>query len=133
VVHTRPSDTLLFFYPKPRSVKWTVSCGNGSQSLRLRLQDAEREIHITKAPPYIVIDLKRFRHDGRQADMMQRMMGGRKLNTLIDFPLDGLDMAEFMATESAMPVPAACPPYGSPDFGRTVNWMHLLSLVAAAV
>ena len=67
-------------------------------------QDAERQLHITNAPRYICVDLKRFRHDGQNADMMQRMMGGMKINTLIDFPLDGLDFSEFVADECDAPV-----------------------------
>ena len=48
---------------------------------------------------YICVDLKRFRHDGQNADMMQRMMGGKKIDTLIDFPLDALDFSEVCAAK----------------------------------
>ena len=39
--------------------------------------DCDREELVAKAPKYCVIALKRFSHDGVNADRLQRMMGGK--------------------------------------------------------
>jgi len=50
---------------------------------------ARKKLTMTRAPPYLVIGLKRFKTNPRTGDQ-------RKLHTAVRFPLDGLDMEEFM-------------------------------------
>jgi len=61
---------------------------------------ATKQLDIFKAPPIIVINLKRF----KQAKQSHRYMGmfsgggaGQKIDQLVDFPLDGLDMSKHIA------------------------------------
>jgi ubiquitin C-terminal hydrolase len=68
-------------------------------------QDSVREQRIAIAPKFLVVTLKRFGHDGHAADMMQRMFGGHKIGLPIELPLDGFDLAEFMAQGSEEPRP----------------------------
>ena len=49
--------------------------------------------------------LKRFGHDGHNATGLQRMMGGRKINIPVEFPLTGLDITAYMATAADKPRP----------------------------
>ena len=48
-------------------------------------------MEIYSAPDYLVIHLKRFSHT-------RGMFGGRKINSLINFPIDGLDMTNYLLT-----------------------------------
>lgn len=83
-------------------------------------REATKQITFTRLPQYLVVHLKRFRNDdyGRAA---------RKLHTVIDFPLRGLDMspytlpppdaaeqqriASLAAPQEKAPDPAMTPPY----------------------
>eukprot|EP01043_Picozoa_sp_COSAG02_P082855 COSAG02_NODE_20991_length_807_cov_0.837571_3_plen_77_part_00 len=60
-------DCLRLYFAKTRLVGddqvFCARCGSR--------QDCDRTLHITHAPRYICIDLKRFRHDGHNADSMQ--------------------------------------------------------------
>jgi len=55
-------------------------------------RDATKRITLTKAPPYLVVHFKRFRMDGSGS--------AQKISTVVDFPLQGLDLAPYM-----MPAP----------------------------
>ena len=63
-------------------------------------QDSVREHRVAIAPKILTLTFKRFSHDGHNADMMQRLFGGRKIDFPIVFPIDGFDMSEFMAVGS---------------------------------
>lgn len=46
-------------------------------------------MEVYRAPDYLIIHLKRFSHTRNS------MFGTRKLNDLIDFPVDNLDMTNY--------------------------------------
>ncbi len=48
---------------------------------------ATKRMEIFNAPDYLVIHLKRFSHT-------RGLFGGRKVNELISFPVDGLDLSK---------------------------------------
>lgn len=50
---------------------------------------AWKKLTMTRAPPYLVVGLKRFKTHPRTGDQ-------RKIHTAVRFPLNGLDMEEFM-------------------------------------
>ncbi|EME49118.1 hypothetical protein DOTSEDRAFT_67997 [Dothistroma septosporum NZE10] len=50
---------------------------------------AWKKLTMTRAPPFLVVGLKRFKTNPRTSDQ-------RKIHTAVRFPLDGLDMEEFM-------------------------------------
>lgn len=52
--------------------------------------NASKKMEIYKAPEYLIIHLKRFSHTRNS------MFGSRKLNDFIDFPVDGLDMTQYI-------------------------------------
>lgn len=52
--------------------------------------EASKKLSISKLPRILILHFKRFEVDGRWRD---------KLNTLIKFPMDGLDMAPFLSHE----------------------------------
>jgi len=63
-------------------------------------QDSVRQQRVAIAPKILAFTFKRFSHDGHNADMMQRLFGGRKIDVPIVFPIDGFDLSEFMAVGS---------------------------------
>lgn len=50
---------------------------------------ATKKMEIYNAPDYLIVHLKRFSHS-------RGMWGGRKVNDLITFPLDNLDMSTYI-------------------------------------
>lgn len=50
-------------------------------------RDAIKKMQIWKLPPILLVHLKRFKYDGRWRE---------KLQTLVDFPLDNLDLAQYV-------------------------------------
>ncbi|RXN16444.1 ubiquitin carboxyl-terminal hydrolase 8 [Labeo rohita] len=50
-------------------------------------RDAIKKMQIWKVPPILLVHLKRFKYDGRWRE---------KLQTLVDFPLDNLDMSQYV-------------------------------------
>jgi ubiquitin C-terminal hydrolase len=57
-------------------------------------------LEVWRLPPFLIIQLKRFQHT-----QFSRM----KLNDFVDFPLENLDLAPFLAkSKSAPPVPSQC-------------------------
>jgi ubiquitin C-terminal hydrolase len=71
---------------------------------------ATKQLEIYKAPPIIVINLKRFKQS-KQSNRYMGMFGGgggQKLDQHVDFPLDGLDLSKYVlgsGTKSTEPVP----------------------------
>jgi len=59
---------------------------------------ATKKLEIYRAPPIFVINLKRFKHDGRsQRYGMMGMFGGnlgQKIDADVEFPLEGLDLSK---------------------------------------
>lgn len=57
-------------------------------------------MEIYKAPPVIIISLKRFK-TGKSKYAAYGIMGGGggKLSTHVDFPLEGLDMSRYITSE----------------------------------
>ena len=66
--------------------KWY--CGKCKQHV-----NATKKMEIYSAPDYLVIHLKRFSHT-------RGIFGGRKLNSLIQFPIEGLDMTNYLLSHS---------------------------------
>jgi ubiquitin C-terminal hydrolase len=54
---------------------------------------ATKKMEIYNAPDYLIVHLKRFSHS-------RGMWGGRKVNDLITFPLDNLDMSTYILKNS---------------------------------
>ncbi|XP_016141260.1 ubiquitin carboxyl-terminal hydrolase 8-like [Sinocyclocheilus grahami] len=50
-------------------------------------RDAIKKMQIWKVPPILLVHLKRFKYDGRWRE---------KLQTLVDFPLDNLDLSQYV-------------------------------------
>jgi ubiquitin carboxyl-terminal hydrolase 8 len=85
-------------------------------------REATKQITFTRLPQYLVIHLKRFRNDdyGRVA---------RKVHTVIDFPLRGLDMSPYTlpppdAAEQQRIAQAAAPPELVPDPAMTPPYTY---------
>jgi len=85
-------------------------------------REATKQITFTRLPQYLVIHLKRFRNDdyGRVA---------RKVHTVIDFPLRGLDMSPYTlpppdATEQQRIAQAAAPTEMVPDPAMTPPYVY---------
>ena len=61
---------------------------------------ATKTMELYRAPPILIITLKRFKAGGggNRYGMMSMGggFGGQKLETVVDFPLKGLDMREFV-------------------------------------
>ena len=55
---------------------------------------ATKSLEIYKTPPVLIISLKRFKAGKQKFSMYGG--GGGKLSTLVNFPLDGLDMAPYI-------------------------------------
>ena len=53
---------------------------------------AQKKMEVYKAPDHLIIHLKRFSHS-------RGMWGGRKLNDLINFPVNGLDMSPYIKNQ----------------------------------
>jgi len=66
----------------------------GSDDVTLRR--FTKRLSLWRLPPVVVVQLKRFQHDRHSH---------RKLNNLVSFPVDGLDVGPFLAAEPA-PQPA---------------------------
>ena len=62
-----------------------VDCNICNQKVR-----AIKSIELFRAPRVLVIKLQRFEYD---------LNGGYKLETLVDFPLNGLDMSGFVCSK----------------------------------
>ena len=52
--------------------------------------NAHKKMEVYKAPEYLIIHLKRFSHNRNS------MFGSRKLNDYIEFPVEGLDMTNYI-------------------------------------
>ena len=50
---------------------------------------ATKKMEIYSSPDYLIIHLKRFAHT-------RGMFGGRKINKLITFPVEGLDLSKYL-------------------------------------
>jgi ubiquitin carboxyl-terminal hydrolase 4/11/15 len=63
---------------------------------------AVKSLQIYKAPLVLVINLKRFKHGRRQAYSYGYGMGGGngKLSTLVEFPIEGLDLKPYILDKS---------------------------------
>lgn len=57
---------------------------------------ATKVLEIFRVPRILIISLKRF----KQAKSKYSWGGGKKIDTLVDFPLEGLDMSPFVLSES---------------------------------
>lgn len=55
---------------------------------------AEKTMELYRAPPNLIITLKRFKTGGQSRYGFS--IGGEKLNTLVHFPLEGLDMRDYV-------------------------------------
>jgi ubiquitin carboxyl-terminal hydrolase 8 len=55
-----------------------------------KTREATKRITLTKAPPYLVVHFKRFHADSSG--------NAHKVSTVVDFPLQGLDLAPYMLT-----------------------------------
>ncbi len=55
---------------------------------------ATKKLQIYKAPLVLVVNLKRFKHGKRMVSYGYGGMssGGGKLQTLVEFPIEGLDL-----------------------------------------
>ena len=51
---------------------------------------ASKKMEVYKAPEFLIVHLKRFSHN------RNTMFGTRKLGDLIDFPVEGLDMSNYI-------------------------------------
>jgi ubiquitin carboxyl-terminal hydrolase 8 len=85
-------------------------------------REATKQITFTRLPQYLVIHLKRFRNDdyGRVA---------RKVHTVIDFPLRGLDMSPYTlpppdAAEQQRIAQAAAPTEMAADPAMTPPYVY---------
>jgi ubiquitin carboxyl-terminal hydrolase 4/11/15 len=58
-------------------------------------QNALKKMEIFKCPEYLIIHLKRFSHQ------RQSFFSSRKINELIDFPVEGLNLSNFLINPSA--------------------------------
>jgi ubiquitin C-terminal hydrolase len=63
------------------------------------MQDAHRQLFLTRAPELLMITLKRFEYTRH---------GPRKLNRSVQFPLTGLDLTRFIRRKSRKGVPSPC-------------------------
>lgn len=61
---------------------------------------ATKQMDLYKAPPILVINLKRFKQSGGQSSRFFGMYGGggygQKIDAHVDFPLEGLDLTDFI-------------------------------------
>lgn len=57
---------------------------------------ATKTLQIFKAPLVLVINLKRFKAGKSKLAMYGLGSGGGKLSTLVDFPIDNLDMSPYI-------------------------------------
>jgi ubiquitin carboxyl-terminal hydrolase 4/11/15 len=53
-------------------------------------QNALKKMEVYKCPEYLIIHLKRFSHQ------RQSFFSSRKITDLIDFPVEGLDLSEYV-------------------------------------
>ena len=56
--------------------------------------NAQKKMEIYRAPDYLIIHFKRFSHNRNS------MFGSRKINELINFPVTGLDLTQYVLTGS---------------------------------
>ena len=78
---------------------------------------AKKKMEIIRAPPILVLHLKRFK---ARASGVASTTGGR-LNTLVDFPLTGLDLSKYVKGADPEPIYdlyAVSNHYGSTGFGH---------------
>ena len=54
--------------------------------------NAQKKMEVYRAPDYLIIHLKRFSHNRNS------MFGSRKINELINFPVNGLDLSNYVLT-----------------------------------
>jgi len=57
---------------------------------------ATKQLEIYRTPPVLVVSLKRFKGGKQKFSMYGGGGGGGKLSTLVDFPLEGLDITPFV-------------------------------------
>ena len=80
---------------------------------------ARKRMEVLKCPPILILHLKRFRV--RESSVMQGMGTGGRLNTLVDFPLEGLDLTKYVKHADVPPLYdlyAVSNHYGSTGFGH---------------
>ena len=68
-------------------------------------------MQIYKAPPILVINLKRFKHSQGQTSRFAGMHSGggsQKIEVNVDFPLEGLDMSRLILGREAKENPSEC-------------------------
>lgn len=58
---------------------------------------ATKKMEIYSSPDYLIIHLKRFSHT-------RGMFGGRKINQLITFPVEGLDLSKYLLKKDGQKV-----------------------------
>eukprot|EP01022_Parablepharisma_sp_SALTPOND_P022621 TRINITY_DN460_c0_g1_i1.p1 TRINITY_DN460_c0_g1~~TRINITY_DN460_c0_g1_i1.p1 ORF type:complete len:1219 (+),score=142.94 TRINITY_DN460_c0_g1_i1:187-3843(+) len=78
---------------------------------------AKKKMEIIRAPPILVLHLKRFK---ARANGIMSATGGR-LNTLVDFPLEGLNLEKYIKGSGPEPIYdlyAVSNHYGSTGFGH---------------
>lgn len=63
---------------------------------------ATKELEIFKLPPILIINLKRFKQSRGSARYMGMFGGGggQKIDVEVDFPLQGLDMSQYVKGSS---------------------------------
>lgn len=74
---------------------------------------ASMQMELFKAPPILVLNLKRFKQ-GRQSSYFSGLMGGygggrnQKLEQLVDFPVEGLDLSSYVKGKHDKPLIYDC-------------------------
>lgn len=58
--------------------------------------NAQKRMELYRAPDYLIIHLKRFSHNRNS------MFGSRKLGDYIEFPVEGLDMSNYVVSNRAL-------------------------------
>ena len=64
---------------------------------------ATKQMEMFKAPPILVVNLKRFKQSGGQSRFFGLYSGGgygQKIDAYVDFPLDGLDLTDMVKGET---------------------------------
>ncbi len=75
---------------------------------------ATKKMEIYSSPEYLIIHLKRFAHT-------RGAFGGRKINQMVSFPLEGLDMSKYLidaTTKSVYNLYAVSNHFGSLNGGH---------------
>lgn len=85
-------------------------------------QNALKKMEIYRTPEFLMIHFKRFSHTRNS------MFGSRKINMQIDFPINTLDLTQYLASEdSESPGGAAAPKSANPSQKRLVYDLYAVS------